>query len=119
MAAPQTEDFTETRGDEWREPLEFFADDGETPEDMTGWDLMRAQIRVRPNASAVIAEWLIELDDLAAGLVTLSLDADKSEWFTGGKTYYYDFQADIADVRTTRLSGTISVVADITEEDDG
>lgn len=111
MAAPADQDLTITRGD--TETLVVtLTTDGTTPIDVTG-RTYRAQIRQAQDSRTIKASFTCTVTDGANGVVTCVLSAADSATLPVGISYW-DLEETASGVVTTVLSGTVTVLADVT-----
>lgn len=111
MAAPSTLDLTITRGDTETIVVTLTTDDV-TPINITG-RTYAAQLRTTPNISVVSASFTCTVTDGANGVVTCVLSSTSSALLSPGY-YYWDLQETASGVVSTLLSGTVTVLADVT-----
>jgi hypothetical protein len=111
MAVPVTTDLSITRGD--TETIVFTSTtDGTTPINVTG-RTYTAQMRTSPDISIVSASFDCQVTNGANGVVTCVLSAANSALLSPGY-YYWDLQENASGVISTLLSGTVTVLADVT-----
>ena len=111
MAAPATQDLTITRGDT-ETIVVTSTTDGTTPIDITG-RTYSAQLRTTPDIAIVSATFTCTVTDAANGQVTCVLSAASSAVLDPGY-YYWDLQENASGTISTLLSGTVTVLADVT-----
>lgn len=111
MAAPVTQDLTITRGDTETVVL-ISTTDGTTPINITG-RTYTAQLRTSPDIAVISASFVCSVTNGAAGEVTCTLSAASSALLDAGY-YYWDLQENASGVISTLLSGTVTVLADVT-----
>lgn len=111
MAAPVTQDLTITRGDTETVVL-VSTTDGSTPINITG-RTYTAQLRTSPDISIVSASFTCNVTNGAAGEVTCVLSAASTALLDPGY-YYWDLQENASGTISTLLSGTVTVLADVT-----
>ena len=111
MAAPATQDLTITRGDT-ETIVVTSTTDGTTPIDITG-RTYSAQLRTTPDIAVISATFTCTVTDAPNGKVTCVLPASASALLDPGY-YYWDLQENAAGVISTLLSGTVTVLADVT-----
>ena len=111
MATPADQDLTIVRGD--TETLVVtMTTDGTTPVNITG-RTYRAQIRSSQDSTTVKASFTCTVTDGAAGQVTCVLSATDSAALPVGIAYW-DLEENASGVITTVMSGTVTVLADVT-----
>lgn len=109
---------TFVRGDDVVVPITF-NDAGQLPVNITGWTF-RAQIRPKfdpPGGGAVVVYPLVVTPaaDRTTGQVTVTLVRATTETLDPAVEYLWDLECtDAGNVRLTRLSGPVTVVADVT-----
>ena len=111
MAAPVTQDLTITRGDTETVVL-VSTTDGSTPINITG-RTYTAQLRTSPDISIISASFTCNVTNGAAGEVTCVLSAASTALLDPGY-YYWDLQENASGTISTLLSGTVTVLADVT-----
>lgn len=111
MAVPADQDLTITRGDTETLVLTITSD-GSTPIDVTG-RTYTAQIRSTPDSSTVKASFSCAVTSGASGQVTCTLSAASSALLSAGN-YFWDLQENAGGIISTLLSGTVTVLADVT-----
>jgi hypothetical protein len=111
MATPAKQDLTITRGD--TETVEVtITTDGTTPVNITG-RVYSSQMRTTPDISTVSITGTCAVVNGAAGQVTVTFSAADTALLDPGYLYW-DLQENASGVITTILSGTVTVLADIT-----
>ena len=111
MAVPVDQDLTLTRGD--TETLVItITDDNDTPINVTG-RTYRAQIRSSQDSRTVKASFTCVVTNGAAGQITCTLSAADSATLPVGLGYW-DFEENASGVISTIISGTVTVLADVT-----
>jgi hypothetical protein len=111
MAIPAKQDLTITRGDT-ETLLVTITSDGTSPIDITG-RTYSSQMRTTPDISAVSITGTCAVVDGAAGQLTATFSAANTALLDPGYLYW-DLQENASGVITTILSGTVSVLADVT-----
>lgn len=111
MAVPADQDLTITRGDT-ETIVVTLTTDGSTPIDVTG-RTYRAQIRQSQDSRTIKASFVCTVTDGVNGVVTCVLDADDSATLPVG-IGFWDLEENASGVVTTVLSGTVTVLADVT-----
>lgn len=111
MAAPATQDLTITRGDT-ETIVVTSTTDGTTPIDISG-RTYSAQLRTTPDIAIVSASFTCTVTDAPNGQVTCVLSAANSALLDPGY-YYWDLQENASGTISTLLSGTVTVLADVT-----
>ena len=111
MAAPATQDLTITRGDT-ETIVVTSTTDGTTPIDITG-RTYSAQLRTTPDIAVISASFTCTVTDAPNGQVTCVLSATNSALLDPGY-YYWDLQENASGTISTLLSGTVTVLADVT-----
>jgi hypothetical protein len=111
MAAPATQDLTITRGDT-ETIVVTLTTDGTTAINITG-RTYTAQLRSTPNISVVSASFTCTVTNGAAGVVTCTMTSGDSALLSPG-FYYWDLQENASGTISTVLSGTVTVLADVT-----
>ena len=111
MATPADQDLTIVRGDT-ETIVATMTTDGTTPIDITG-RTYRAQIRASQDSTTVKASFTCTVTDGAAGQVTCVLSATDSAQLPVGIAYW-DLEENASGVITTVMSGTVTVLADVT-----
>jgi hypothetical protein len=112
MAVPATLDLNITRGDTETIVISLTQDDQTTPINITG-RTYTAQLRTSPDISIVSASFTCTVTDGSNGQTTCVLSATDSEKLKPGY-YYWDLEENASGVITTILSGTVTVLADVT-----
>jgi hypothetical protein len=111
MATPADQDLTIVRGD--TETLVVtMTTDGTTPVNITG-RTYRAQIRSSQDSTTVKASFTCTVTNGAAGQVTCVLSATDSAALPVGIAYW-DLEENATGTVSTVLSGTVTVLADVT-----
>ena len=111
MAAPADQDLTIVRGD--TETLVVtMTTDGSTPINITG-RTYRAQIRQSQDSTTIKASFTCTVTDAANGVVTCVLAATDSATLPVGLGFW-DLEENASGVITTVMSGTVTVLADVT-----
>ena len=111
MAAPADQDLTIVRGD--TETLVVtMTTDGSTPIDITG-RTYRAQIRQSQDSPTIKGSFTCTVDDAANGVITCVLNATDSATLPVGLGFW-DLEENASGVITTVMSGTVTVLADVT-----
>lgn len=111
MATPADQDLTIVRGD--TETLVVtMTTDGTTAVNITG-RTYRAQIRSSQDATTVKASFTCTVTNGAAGQVTCVLSATDSATLPVGIAYW-DLEENASGTVSTVLSGTVTVLADVT-----
>ena len=111
MAAPARQDLTITRGD--TETVEVtITTDGTTAVDITG-RTYTSQMRTTPDIAAISITGTCVVTDGAAGEMAVTFAAADTADLDPG-FLYWDLQENAAGVITTILSGTVTVLADVT-----
>ena len=111
MAAPAKQDLTITRGD--TETVEVtITTDGTSAVDITG-RTYSSQMRVTPDISAISITGTCVVTDGPAGKLTATFSATNTAALDPG-FLYWDLQENASGVITTILSGTVTVLADVT-----
>jgi hypothetical protein len=111
MAQPADQDLILTRGD--TETLVVtITSDGSSPIDITG-RTYRAQIRSTQDSTTIKASFTCTVTGAASGQVTCVLSATSSAALSAG-LYFWDLEEDASDVISTILSGSVTVLADVT-----
>ena len=101
------------QGDDWAAAVKIFEADGITPADLTGYTAL-AQVRtdVADEAPEVVCEFQCVID-VAESQVNISLHHSQTEQFTETK-YQFDLElTSPADVVSTVLAGSITVVLEV------
>lgn len=112
MAQPADQDLTITRGDTETLVVTITSDDNGTPINITG-RTYRAQIRSSQDATTVKASFTCVVTNGAAGQVTCTLSAADSATLPVGIAFW-DLEENASGVISTILSGTVTVLADVT-----
>ena len=111
MAAPAKQDLTITRGD--TETVEVtITTDGSTAVNITG-RTYSSQMRSTPDITAISITGTCAVVNGAAGQMTVTFSAADTADLDPG-FLYWDLQENASGVITTILSGTVTVLADIT-----
>lgn len=111
MAAPAKQDLIITRGD--TETVEVtITTDGETAVNITG-RTYSSQMRSTPDISAISITGTCAVTNGAAGELTATFSAADTADLDPG-FLYWDLQENASGVITTILSGTVTVLADVT-----
>lgn len=111
MAQPADQDLTITRGD--TETLVVtITTDGTTPVNITG-RTYRAQIRSSQDSTTIKASFTCTVTSGANGQLTCTLSATDSSALPVGIAYW-DLEENASGTISTILSGTVTVVADVT-----
>jgi len=111
MAAPARQDLTITRGD--TEVIEVtITTDGTTAVNITG-RTYSSQMRTDPDISAISITGTCAVTNGAAGELTVTFSATDTAELEPGYLYW-DLQESASGVITTILSGTVTVLADVT-----
>ena len=111
MATPADQDLTIVRGDT-ETIVVTMTSDGTTPINIAG-RTYRAQIRSSQDATTVKASFACTVTSAANGQVTCTLSATDSASLPVGIAYW-DFEENASGVVSTVLSGTVTVLADVT-----
>lgn len=111
MAVPADQDLTITRGDT-ETIVVTITSDGSTPINVTG-RTYRAQIRSSQDSTTIKASFTCVVTSGANGEVTCTLSATDSATLPVGNAYW-DLEENASGVITTILSGTVTVLADVT-----
>lgn len=111
MAAPADQDLTVVRGDT-ETIVVTLTTDGSTPIDVTG-RTYRAQIRQSPDSRTIKASFTCTVTDGSNGVVTCVMSAEDSAALPVGIAYW-DLEETASGVVTTIMSGTVTVLADVT-----
>lgn len=111
MAVPADQDLEITRGDT-ETIVVTVTSDGSTPINITG-RTYTAQIRSIPDSSTVKASFTCAVTNGSGGVVTCTLAAADSALLSAGN-YFWDLQENASGVISTLLSGTVTVLADVT-----
>ena len=111
MAAPATQDLTVTRGDT-ETIVVTLTTDGTTAIDITG-RTYTAQLRSTPDIAVISASFTCTVTNGVGGVVTCVLSATNSTLLSPGY-YYWDLQENASGAISTLLSGTVTVLADVT-----
>jgi hypothetical protein len=111
MAAPADQDLTLVRGD--TETLVVtMTTDGTTPINLSG-RTYRAQIRQAQDSRTIKASFTCTVTNAANGVVTCVLSAVDSATLPVGLGFW-DLEENASGVITTVMSGTVTVLADVT-----
>lgn len=111
MATPAKQDLTITRGD--TETVEVtITTDGTSPVDIAG-RVYSSQMRTTPDIASVSITGTCAVVDGAAGQMTVTFSAADTALLDPGYLYW-DLQENASGIITTILSGTVTVLADIT-----
>ena len=111
MAAPARQDLTITRGDTETIAVTITTD-GTTPVDISG-RTYASQMRTTPDIAAIAATATCSIINAAAGQVNVVFSATSTATLDPGY-YYWDFQENASGVISTILSGTVTVLPDVT-----
>ena len=111
MAVPATQNLTITRGDTETVNVTITTD-GTTPVDITG-RTYASQIRSNADSTTIAATLTCTLVTPASGTLKAVLSAADSAVLTPGY-YQWDLQENASGVISTILSGTVTVLADVT-----
>ena len=111
MAAPATQDLTITRGDT-ETIVVTSTTDGTTPIDISG-RTYSAQLRTSPDIAIISASFTCSVTNGPNGVITCVLPASSSALLDPGY-YYWDLQENASGTISTLLSGTVTVLADVT-----
>lgn len=111
MAVPSTQNLTITRGDTEVLVITMKDSAGNTI-NITGRTYL-AQVRATKDAGSVSASFTCVVTMPLGGQVTCTMSAVSSAALAAGK-YYWDFQETNSGVVSTILSGTVTVLADVT-----
>lgn len=111
MAQPADQDLTITRGDTETLVVTMTTDDT-TPINITG-RTYRAQIRSSQDSTTIKASFTCAVSNGAAGQVTCTLSAADSATLPVGIAFW-DLEENASGVITTVMSGTVTVLADVT-----
>lgn len=111
MAAPAKQDLTFTRGDTETIQVTMTTDDG-TPIDITG-RTYASQLRTTPDIAAISATASCTITDAANGVMTVIFTPAQTSPLDPGY-YYWDLQENASGTITTVMSGTVTVLADVT-----
>jgi len=111
MAAPAKQDLTITRGD--TEVVEVtITTDGTTPVDITG-RTYASQMRTSPDITAIAITGTCSITSAVNGqMKVIFAAADTADLDPG--YLYWDLQENASGIITTILSGTVTVLADVT-----
>lgn len=110
---PGEYDFTLYRGDDRRQPLIFRDSDDGTPIDFTD-HTWACQVRENHDDAEVVAEFVIEEDDPAAGQIAIYAPGEETEGLPI-RDYVYDLESiDTDGFRQTWLYGEITIMPDVT-----
>jgi hypothetical protein len=111
MAAPADQDLTLVRGDT-ETIVVTMTTDGSTPIDILG-RTYRAQIRQAQDSRTIKASFTCTVTDGANGVITCVLSATDSATLPVGLGFW-DLEENASGVVTTVMSGTVTVLADVT-----
>lgn len=111
MASPAKQNLTVTRGDTLTLVVTMTTD-GSTPVNITG-RTYAAQIRTSSEATSATASFTCTITDGANGVLTCTVPASTTSSLSP-VVYVWDLQETASGVVSTLLSGTVTVVADIT-----
>lgn len=111
MAIPGKQDLTITRGDT-ETLLVTITSDGTTPVNVTG-RTYSSQMRTTPDISTISITATCAVVNGAAGQVSVTFSATNTAILDPGYLYW-DLQENASGVITTILSGTVTVLADVT-----
>lgn len=111
MAVPSTQNLTITRGDT-EVVVVTMKDSASVAVNITGRTYL-AQVRATKDAGSVAASFTCAITSAVGGEVTCTMSAVSSAALPAGK-YYWDFEETNAGVVSTILSGTVTVLADVT-----
>jgi hypothetical protein len=111
MAAPARQDLTITRGDTETVSVTLTTD-GTTPVDISG-RIYTSQMRSTPDIPAIAATAVCTVDDGPAGKLSAVFSAATTAALDPGY-YYWDLQENASGTISTILSGTVTVLADVT-----
>lgn len=112
MAVPADQDLYITRGDTETLVVTLTSDDAGTPINITG-RTYKAQIRSSQDSRTIKASFTCVVSNGAAGQVTCTLSSTDSAALPIGLSYW-DLQENAFGVISTILSGTVTVLADVT-----
>lgn len=112
MSRPADQDLTITRGDTETVVVTCTSDENGTPINITG-RTYRAQIRSSSESSTVKASFTCTVTDGPNGKVTCVLSATSSAALSPGN-YYWDLEENASGTVTTFISGSVTVVGDVT-----
>ena len=111
MATPAQQDLTITRGD--TETVEVtITTDGTTPVNITG-RTYSSQMRTTPDIASVSITGTCAVTSGATGEMAVTFSAADTALLDPGYLYW-DLQENASGIITTILSGTVTVLADIT-----
>lgn len=111
MAKPGTQNLTFVRGD--TETVQVtMTSDGSTPVNITG-RTYASQLRSNPEIAAIAATASCSVTDGANGVMQAVYTATSTAALDPGY-YYWDLQETNGTTVTTVLSGTVTVLADVT-----
>jgi hypothetical protein len=111
MATPAKQDLTITRGD--TETVEVtITTDGTSPVNITG-RTYSSQMRTTPDIASVSITGTCAVTSGAAGEMSVTFSAADTALLDPGYLYW-DLQENASGIITTILSGTVTVLADIT-----
>ena len=111
MAAPARQDLTITRGDTETIAVTITTD-GTTPVNISG-RTYASQMRTTPDIAAIAATATCTITDAAAGELSAVFSATATAALDPGM-YYWDLQENASGTISTILSGTVTVLADVT-----
>jgi len=111
VAQPADQDLTITRGDT-ETVVVTITTDGTTAVNITG-RTYRAQVRSQADSSTIKASFTCTVTSGAAGQVTCILSATDSATLSPG-IYFWDLEENASGTVSTILSGTVTVIADVT-----
>lgn len=111
MASPAKQNLTVTRGDTLTLVV-VMTTDGATPINITG-RTYAAQMRTSPDAASASATFTCTLSDAANGEVTCTVSAATTAALSPGQ-FVWDLQETASGTVATVLTGTVTVVADVT-----
>lgn len=111
MAAPARQDLTITRGDTETIAVTITTD-GTTPVDISG-RTYSSQMRTTPDIAAIAATATCTITDAATGKLNAVFSAADTSTLDPGY-YYWDLQENASGTISTILSGTVTVLADVT-----
>lgn len=111
MAQPGTQNLTFVRGD--TETVQVtMTSDGTTPVNISG-RTYASQLRTSPDITAIAATATCTITDAANGVMQVVYTATSTAALDPGY-YYWDLQETNGTTVTTVLSGTVTVLADVT-----
>jgi sugar/nucleoside kinase (ribokinase family) len=111
MAAPARQDLTITRGDT-ETVFVTMTTDGSTPIDITS-RVYSSQMRTSPDSKVISATATCTITDGPNGELAIVFSASDTSDLSPGY-FYWDLQENASGVITTLLSGTVTVLADVT-----